>query len=191
MTGPQSPQEQGLAPFADIQVGAHRLAILRDGGQTFSAMLAAIRGAERSICLETYILRDDQTGARFGQALIARARAGVEVNVLYDAWGSSVSIEYLVWLSQGGVRTMAFHPVELSPTLDKTIAKLTLRNHRKLLIVDGKVAFTGGSTSPTTTPARPTAAGAGATPTCGSRGRWWPSSSGSSSPRGRPPAAPP
>ncbi len=144
MTGPESPQEQGLAPFADIQVGAHRLAILRDGGQTFSAMLAAIRSAERSICLETYILRDDQTGARFGQALIARARAGVEVNVLYDAWGSSVSIEYLVWLSQGGVRTMAFHPVELSSTIDKTLAKLTLRNHRKLLIVDSKVAFTGG-----------------------------------------------
>lgn len=132
------------APFADMRVGAHRLAILRDGGQTFAAMLAAIRAAERSICLETYILRDDRTGARFGQALIERARAGVEVNVLYDAWGSRVSIEYLVWLTQAGVRTMAFHPVELSATLDKTFARLTLRNHRKLLIVDGRVAFTGG-----------------------------------------------
>jgi len=134
----------GARPFAGMPVGAHQLAILRDGGQTFAAMLAAIRGARRSICLETYILRDDRTGARFGQALIERAQAGVEVNVLYDAWGSSVSVEYLVWLAQGGVRTMAFHPVELSPALDKTIAKLTLRNHRKLLIVDGHVAFTGG-----------------------------------------------
>lgn len=144
MIDPDSPQEHDLAPFADIPVGAHRLAILRDGGQTFSSMLAAIHSAEHSICLETYILRDDGTGARFGQALIERARAGVEVNVLYDAWGSSVSPEYLVWLAQGGVRTMAFHPVELSSTLDKTLAKLTLRNHRKLLIVDGRVAFTGG-----------------------------------------------
>jgi cardiolipin synthase len=131
-------------PFAEMPVGQHRLAILRDGGQTFGAMLAAIRSAQRSICLETYILRDDRTGARFGQALIERARAGVEVNVLYDAWGSSMSIEYLVWLSTAGVRTVAFHPVELSAALDKAFAKLTLRNHRKLLIVDGQVAFTGG-----------------------------------------------
>lgn len=144
MSGEDQAPEQGSAPFADIPVGQHRIAILRDGEQTFSAMLAAIRGAEQSVCLETYILRDDRTGARFGQALIERAKAGVEVTVLYDAWGSSVSIEYLVWLSQAGVRTMAFHPVELSSTLDKTFAKLTLRNHRKLLIVDGKVAFTGG-----------------------------------------------
>lgn len=134
----------GARPFAVMPVGAHRLAILRDGAQTFPAMLAAIRGAERSICLETYILRDDRTGGRFGQALVERARAGVEVNVLYDAWGSRVSVEYLMWLAEGGVRAMAFHPVELSPALDKTLAKLTLRNHRKLLIVDGRVAFTGG-----------------------------------------------
>ena len=131
-------------PFAEMPVGAHRLAILRDGEQTFASMLAAIAAAKSSICLETYILRDDRTGARFGQALMERAKAGVEVNVLYDAWGSSLSIEYLMWLSQAGVRTMPFHPVELSTALDKTLAKLTLRNHRKLLIVDGQVAFTGG-----------------------------------------------
>ena len=131
-------------PFAEMPVGAHTLGILRDGGQTFASMLEAIRYAERSICVETYILRDDRTGARFGQALAERARAGVEVNVLYDAWGSSLSPEFLLWLSQAGIRAVPFHPVELSPTLDKTLAKLTLRNHRKLLIVDGRVAFTGG-----------------------------------------------
>lgn len=144
MQGEAISSDLGVRPFAEMPVGTHRLAILRDGGQTFAAMLAAIRGAERTICLETYILRDDHTGTRFGEALIERARAGVEVNVLYDAWGSSVSVEYLMWLSQAGVRAMAFHPVELSPTLDKTLAKLTLRNHRKLLIVDGRIAFTGG-----------------------------------------------
>lgn len=131
-------------PFAQLNVGSHHLSILRDGGQTFAAMIEAISKAQRSICLETYILRDDHTGARFGEALIERSRKGVEVNVLYDAWGSSVSVEYLAWLNKAGVRTMAFHPVELSGALDKTVAKLTLRNHRKLLIVDGYVAFTGG-----------------------------------------------
>ena len=142
--GGETPPPPSLRPFAEMPVGAHKLAILRDGEQTFAAMLAAIRSAQKSICLETYILKDDRTGARFGQALLERASAGVEVNVLYDAWGSSVSIEYLMWLSQAGIQTMAFHPVELSPTLDKTLAKLTLRNHRKLLIVDAAVAFTGG-----------------------------------------------
>ncbi|MFO0590851.1 MAG: cardiolipin synthase ClsB [Polyangiaceae bacterium] len=136
--------EMSFRPFAEMPVGAHRLSILRDGEQTFASMLAAIRSAKSSICLETYILRDDRTGARFGQALMERAKDGVEVNVLYDAWGSSLSIEYLMWLSQAGVRTMPFHPVELSTAIDKTLAKLTLRNHRKLLIVDGTVAFTGG-----------------------------------------------
>ncbi|MBK8254212.1 MAG: cardiolipin synthase ClsB [Polyangiaceae bacterium] len=127
-----------------MNVGYHHLSILRDGGQAFAAMIEAISKAQHSICLETYILRDDHTGARFGEALIERSRKGVEVNVLYDAWGSSVSVEYLAWLNKAGVRTMAFHPVELSGAFDKTVAKLTLRNHRKLLIVDGYVAFTGG-----------------------------------------------
>ena len=95
-------------PFAEMPVGAHTLGILRDGGQTFASMLEAIRYAERSICVETYILRDDRTGARFGQALAERARAGVEVNVLYDAWGSSLSPEFLLWLSQAGIRAVPF-----------------------------------------------------------------------------------
>jgi cardiolipin synthase len=138
------PSAPSPRPFAEMPVGAHKLAILRDGEQAFASMLAAIRAATKSICLETYILCDDRTGARFGQALLERARAGVEISVLYDAWGSSLSIEYLVWLSQAGIRTMPFHPVELSSTLGKTVAKLTLRNHRKLLIIDGIVAFTGG-----------------------------------------------
>jgi cardiolipin synthase A/B len=144
MAGGAQQFPEGAAPFSEMPVGEHRLAILRDGEQTFAAMLAAIAGATQSVCLETYILVDDHTGTRFGQALVERAKAGVEVSVLYDAWGSSLSIEYIVWLTEAGVRTMAFHPVELSSTLDKTVARLTLRNHRKLLIVDGVVAFTGG-----------------------------------------------
>ena len=64
------------------------LTALRDGGETFAAMLAAIRGAASSIALETYILVDDATGTRFADALIERALAGVEVRVMYDAWGS-------------------------------------------------------------------------------------------------------
>lgn len=132
------------APFADLQVGAHRIALLRDGEQAFPAMLAAIRAARSYVCLETYILRDDATGRRFGEALAERARAGVEVSLLYDAWGSSVSASYLEALHEAGVRTVAYNPVSLSGPLARLISRLWRRNHRKSLIVDGRVAFTGG-----------------------------------------------
>src|SRR5215471_17066434 len=62
--------------------------VLRDGGETYPAMLAALAAAERSICFETYILAADATGDRFKAALIERARAGVAVRVIYDAVGS-------------------------------------------------------------------------------------------------------
>lgn len=126
--------------FAEMTVGAHRLALLKDGAQTYPAMLEAIARARRTICLETYILRGDRTGQRFAEALMERAAAGVEVNVLFDAWGSSVSSSFLDGLRRAGVRPLAFRPLDLSAPL----GKVARRDHRKALIVDGAVAFTGG-----------------------------------------------
>ncbi|WP_437765046.1 phospholipase D-like domain-containing protein [Sorangium sp. So ce281] len=126
--------------FAEMTVGAHRLALLKDGAQTYPAMLEAIAGARRTICLETYILRVDRTGQRFAEALMERAAAGVEVNVLFDAWGSSVSSSFLDGLRRAGVRSLAFRPLDLSAPL----GKVARRDHRKALIVDGAIAFTGG-----------------------------------------------
>src|SRR5262245_53917235 len=130
--------------FAEMDVGAHRLALLKDGGQTFSAMLAAIAEAKRTICLETYILVGDRTGHRFAEALSERASAGVEVNLLYDAWGSSVPAAMVEALHKAGVRTLAFHPLRFSGRRRELIGRMTKRDHRKSLIVDSKVAFTGG-----------------------------------------------
>lgn len=130
--------------FAEMAVGAHRLALLKDGGQTFAAMLEAIASARRTICLETYILRGDRTGWRFAEALAERARAGVEVNLLYDAWGSSVPNVMLDVLHQAGVRTLAFHPLRFSGRRRELIGRITRRDHKKSLIVDSRVAFTGG-----------------------------------------------
>lgn len=126
--------------FAEMSVGVHRLTLLRDGEQAFPAMLAAIAGARRTVCLETYIFRDDRTGERFGAALAERAGAGVEVNLLYDAWGSSVSSSFLQRLRDAGVRTLAFRPIAFSAPFER----VARRDHRKALIVDGYVAFTGG-----------------------------------------------
>jgi cardiolipin synthase A/B len=127
-----------------MQVGAHRLALLRDGAEAYPAMLAAIAAARSNICLETYILRDDRTGRRFADALAERAGAGVEVSLLYDAWGSSVSGGFIEGLHRAGVRTLVYHPLRFSGRLPEISAKLTRRDHRKALVVDGQVAFTGG-----------------------------------------------
>jgi cardiolipin synthase A/B len=131
-------------PFAEMTVGAHRVALLKDGGQAFPAMLDAIASARSTICLETYILRADGMGGRFAAALSERARAGVEVNVLYDAWGSSLPGEWLDALEASGVRTVAYHPIRFSGKRREIMGRLERRDHRKALIVDSRVGFTGG-----------------------------------------------
>lgn len=131
--------------FAEVAIGSTRAALLKDGLQAFPSMLAAIASAQQTICFETYILRDDATGTRFAELLKERSRAGVEVNLIFDGWGSTVSEEFLLDLALNGVRTLNFQPVSfLGPRLGHIVARLKRRNHRKALIVDGKVGFTGG-----------------------------------------------
>lgn len=136
--------DRARTPWADLQVGHHRVSVLKDGAQTYRSMLEAIRRARSTICFETYILNDDGTGRRFAQALIARARAGVEVNLIYDAFGSNVSGDFLAHLRRGGVRVLAYNPLRFVNSFTAFVAKVLRRNHRKVLVVDGKVGFTGG-----------------------------------------------
>jgi len=115
--------------------------VLRDGDETYPAMLAAIRVAKRSICLETYILASDATGDRFKDALSERARAGVEVRVIYDAVGSfALSGAFVAELREAGIELVDFNPI--APWRRKF--RLSHRDHRKILVVDDEVAFTGG-----------------------------------------------
>ncbi len=103
-------------------------------------MLALVAGAERWIHLENYIIRDDRTGRRFGEALAERARAGVHVRVLYDALGSfGTSHAYWNALRRAGAEVRAFHPLA-SPR----VFELFVRDHRKLVVVDGARAMVGG-----------------------------------------------
>lgn len=140
----QALQAAARDPWAEVLLGPNRVSLLRDGYQAYPAMLDAIGRANSTICLETYILRDDATGQRFLDALEARARAGVEVLLLYDDWGSSVSEATLASLSQAGVKVLPFLPARFSFGLTKLVARLRRRNHRKCLVVDGWVGFTGG-----------------------------------------------
>jgi cardiolipin synthase len=119
----------------------NRLELLIDGEQTFPAMLQAIDGAASYVHLETYILADDEVGRMFSRALCERARAGVRVRVLFDSLGSlRLPSDYVQRLTEAGVEVVEFRPVR------KTWFSRHgyLRDHRKILVVDGRVGFTGG-----------------------------------------------
>lgn len=124
-----------------LAIPGNRVTVFRDGDETFPAMIEAIRSAERYICLETYIIRDDKTGWEFGAALADKARHGVEVSLLYDGFGSfSLGDEFREHLLGNGVRMHEYHPV--MPW--RKGFELNRRDHRKQLIVDGRFGFLGG-----------------------------------------------
>jgi cardiolipin synthase len=111
-----------------------------NGDQIFPSMLEAIRGARRSITFETYIYWSGEIGRRFADALSERARAGVKVHLLIDAVGSArLDAKALHEMREAGVEIAKFHPVRWY-----TLGRLNNRTHRKLLVVDGKIGFTGG-----------------------------------------------
>lgn len=128
-----------VSPFA--LCGANRVEPLENGDEAFPPMLEAIDAAKESIALSTYIFDNDDAGVRFRDALVAAHQRGVAVRVIIDAIGQHYSWPGMVrQLRKKGVPTAAFMPI----LVPKTMAVLNLRNHRKLLIVDGRLAFTGG-----------------------------------------------
>lgn len=125
-------------------VGGSAVRYLRDGAQAFPAMLEAIAGAREQVLLEMYWFGSDRTGRQFAEALADRARAGVEVAVLYDAVGSIDASESMFdELAAAGVRVHQFNPV--APWRRRfRLDRLMVRDHRKILVVDGVIGFTGG-----------------------------------------------
>jgi cardiolipin synthase len=118
-----------------------RVTVLRDGGETFPSMLAALAVARETIVIETYILAADATGNRFKDALIERAKAGVKVRMIYDAVGSfGLPATYTDELKAAGVEVIDFNPI--APWRRRF--RLSHRDHRKVIVVDNAVAFTGG-----------------------------------------------
>lgn len=115
--------------------------ILRDGEETFASMLQAIGSARHHVHLEVFIWKDDPVGRTFASALAERARAGVEVRAVYDSVGSLKTPEaFFEGMRAAGVQVIAFHPV--APW--RRNWGLSRRDHRKILVVDGTVGFTGG-----------------------------------------------
>jgi cardiolipin synthase len=121
-------------------VAGNRVTLLADGPSAYAAMMKAIQAARDHINLETYIFEDDEVGQRFADLLIKKAAQGVQVNLLYDAIGAiDTSPEFFERLRRRGILTLEFNPVT---TFD--LRRLNQRNHRKILVVDGLVAFIGG-----------------------------------------------
>jgi cardiolipin synthase len=121
-------------------LAGNRIVTLENGAEIFPAMLEAIRGARRSICFETFIYWSGEIGREFVDALSERARAGVPVHVLIDWVGSQKMDERLIeQLVSAGVEVERYHPLHWYH-----LARMNNRTHRKILVVDGTVGFTGG-----------------------------------------------
>jgi cardiolipin synthase len=118
----------------------NRVEVLRNGVQIFPSMLAAIRGAKKTINLEFYIYWDGEIGRMFAEALAERARAGVTVNVILDSVGSApMSRELVLFLQRNGIQVEWYHPLRWY-----TLSRVNHRTHRKILIIDGAIGFSGG-----------------------------------------------
>lgn len=121
-------------------VQGNRVHTLLNGDEIFPPMLAAIRTAHTSITFETYIYWAGDIGRAFAEALAERARAGVKVHVLLDWVGSAkMDAGLITMMTDAGVQVCKFHP----PSWTK-LGRMNNRTHRKLLIVDGRIGFTGG-----------------------------------------------
>lgn len=119
----------------------NKVTILNNGEDKFPALFKAIEEATDHIHLEYYIIRYDHLGKMLQQLLIKKAREGVEVRVLYDGMGCiKVPRRYFSEMEKAGVQVAEFHP----PILPYINFRINYRNHRKIAIIDGKKAFTGG-----------------------------------------------
>jgi cardiolipin synthase A/B len=121
----------------------NRATLLVNGPETFKAMMKAISEARDHINFETFIFDDDEVGRRFADLLLQKRAAGVQVNLIYDSVGcKNTPREFFDRLKIGGINVLEFNPINpLKATREDLI---THRDHRKVLVVDGKTAFTGG-----------------------------------------------
>lgn len=117
------------------------LELLIDGAATFAAIFAALEQAQRSIVIEFFIIKDDELGRELQTHLVRKAAAGVAIQVLYDELGShALPKNYVETLRAAGVTVSAFHTTRGR----RNRFQLNFRNHRKIVVVDGRVAFVGG-----------------------------------------------
>lgn len=137
------PHEEALHPGSPMVLG-NKLTLLQNGPQTYDTMFAAIRSARDHINLETYIFDDDEIGRKFSDLLLQQQAAGVQVNIIYDSIGALLTPKaFFDRLRAAGIRVLEFNPVNPLQGNDDAW-RLNNRDHRRQLIIDGRIAFTGG-----------------------------------------------
>jgi len=118
----------------------NKVRILKTGKETFQTILNTVSSARKIICIEFYIFKDDNSGRQLAELLKKKAAEGVSVYLLYDHFGSFLtSRSFWLDLKKEGVKVRVSHPFKWS-----SLKEYIYRNHKKLLIIDGKIAFTGG-----------------------------------------------
>ena len=143
-----TPDMKALAVLEEAATGVpliagNKVTLLFDGPATMKEMMAAVSAAKSSINLETYIFDQDPVGLQFADLLIEKKKQGVVVNLMYDSVGAmGTPPEFFKRMKDAGINVLAFNPVNPAKRVGKW--ELNNRDHRKLLVVDGKVAFTGG-----------------------------------------------
>jgi cardiolipin synthase len=113
--------------------------VLRNGDEAFPAMLDAIRRAERRISFESFIYENGVVGDQFTHEFVAAASRGVTIRIVLDAFGATLSQASIDALANAGVETRWFNPIR-----PWSLEETNYRTHRKVLVVDGRVGFTGG-----------------------------------------------
>ncbi len=145
--GPTDILERQVALIESVSgsplVAGNKVTLLIDGPATYAAMFKAIQDAKDHINLETYIFKDDEVGRRFADLLLKKQSEGVQVNLIYDSLGClSTPASFFRRLRDRGILALEYNPV--NPAKARARWLLTNRDHRKILIVDGSIAFTGG-----------------------------------------------
>ncbi|MDP9005088.1 MAG: phospholipase D-like domain-containing protein [Verrucomicrobiota bacterium] len=131
-----------LALTNPVPLFGNKIELLENGDRFFPAMLDAIKSAQKTVNFAAYIMKSDGMGHQFRDALCERARAGVEVRVLLDGLGSGWGLDNsdVRMMTDAGCKFSYYHPVQ-SWRLDRT----NRRSHRRVLVVDGRIGFTGGA----------------------------------------------
>jgi cardiolipin synthase len=129
---------RSLDSFGSLMVNGNSAELLNNGDQIFPAMVEAIAGARRTVNLESYIFNDDRAGALITDALVDAARRGVEVRVTIDGYGGRPG-KLMDKMKAAGVDARIYYPIR-----PWTLHRIGRRTHRKILVVDGSVCFTGG-----------------------------------------------
>jgi len=121
----------------------NKVTLLVDGPATYDAMFKAIGAAKDNVNFETFTFSDDEVGQKFADLLMAKQAEGVQVNLMYDSLGSLNTPEaFFQRLRDSGINVLEFNPV--NPLKARKKLRYTQRDHRKVLVVDGRIGFTGG-----------------------------------------------